>query len=635
MPAAPQAALRRVNWNVLRVRGTAGLRFVLPPLLITIVGWIALAPQPSPGLDPSWLAGLYLSTHDGLTFGRDVVWTYGPLGFLVNPQMWEPHLAELGWAYFVVARFAFATAMFHSARATFGWVGSFVATLVVVSVGLGTFGAAELALMLICAHWALDNRLGGRAATAVAGIAGAAAGLEILLKVSTGFALVAMTAVLVFCLPGRRLRLALTAGGGFVIVLVACWLLTGDALGSLPSYIKYGLEISSGYGGAMEAEQLGLGWQYTAVLGVLALGLWAALVTTRGWPNRSRLGLALIWLVFWFSWFQEGFVRHDGTHAVWGLDGMLAGFVAFRWKKGNRAVGTISLVAVVLVSLAAQSQSLTGDLHPVSSWKAFFADVSNFTSASKQRTFEQAGRTSILTAEPIPQSMLSKLRGHTVAVFPIDVDLAWAYNLKWDPIPVLQSYSAYTSGLDALDASFLASTRAPQRILYEGPGTIDGRVGPFDEGQTYRTLLCHYRTIDSTSTLEVLARVPDRCPGSSRRLESVHANWGQTVTVPRSPRGSWVEYVRIDGTGESGLERLGALLFKPTDRFVEINGGGPARFITDTATDGLPLQVPPKLDYPAPFNIGIAAKTISVTKGSGGLSSGEPLTYTFYAERIR
>jgi hypothetical protein len=634
VPAAPSPAHLRPHRNTLWVRGSAVAAFVLPPVLITIFGWIALSPEPTPGLDPSWLAALYMATHNGLAFGRDVAWTYGPLGFLTNPQMWEPHMAELGWAYTVAVRFAFAAAMFHSARTTLGWVGAFVATLVVVSVGLGTFGAAELALMLICANWALEARLGGRAAQAVAGIAGAAAGVEFLLKISTGFGLIAMTAVLVFCLPGRRWRLVLTAGAGFLIALVGCWLLAGQPLGAVPSYIRYGLQISSGYSAAMQLEQPALGWQYSAVLAVLALGLWAVLVTTSGWPKRRRWGLCLIWLLFWFSWFQEGFVRHDG-HGVWAFDGLLAGFIAFRWKSGKRVVGTICLSALVLIALAAQSQSLTGDLHPGASWTAFFDDVSAYTSGSQRTTLEQAGRASIRATEPISPTMLSKLRGHTVAVVPFDLDLAWAYNLKFDPIPVLQSYSAYTTALDALDAAFLTSSRAPQRILYEGPATLDGRIGVFDQGQTYRTMLCHYRVIDSMGPLEVLARVPDRCTGAPKRLAVIHAAWGQTITVPKAPRGSWLQYVRIYGTDPSGLARIGALLLKPTERFVQINGGGDARLVTGTATDGLPLQVPPRFDYGGSFDLGIGAKTISVVKGLGAPSGGKPLTYAFYAERIR
>ena len=321
-------------------------------------------------------------------------------------------------------------------------------------------------------------------------------------------------------------------------------------------------------------------------------------------------------------------------HAAWGFGGLLAGFIAFRWKSGKRAIAAISLTALVLIALATQSQSLTGDLHPRSSTTAFFDDIRYYTSASEQVGFEQGGRANIRASEPIRPRMLAKLRGHTVAVFPFDIDLAWAYNLKWDPIPVLQSYTAYTSGLDALDASFLQSSKAPQMILYGGPVTIDGRVGPFDQGQTYRAMLCHYRLIDTKGPLEVLARVTDRCPGASRQLAAVHAAWGQTVAVPKVGPGNWLEYVRIYGTAPAGLARLGGALFKPTERYVQINGGALEPFVTATATDGLPIKVPRRVDYGSTFDVGIDASTMSVTKGTGVQSTGTPLTYKFYAERI-
>jgi hypothetical protein len=613
---------------------------VLPPLVITVVGWSALFPAPGPGLDPSWLSGLYMSTHNGLTFGRDVAWTYGPLGFLTGPQIWETKLAELSFLYTLVIRFAFATAMFHYTRAAFSWIGAFVATLVVVSVGVGTFGAAELALVLMAANRALDPRTQQRTARILAVAVGVMAGLQLLLKVSTGFDIVAMAAILVIAIPGRRWRLAATAFAGFAVTMLVLWVLAGQALGGLPGYIKYGLQVSSGYSNAMDNEQAGLGWQYLAVLGVLAVGLWAAFITTADWRARARWALALIWLVLWFGWFKEGFIRHDGTHGAWGIDGLMVGFVAFRWRQGQRSMGLVCLGAVVIFALASEGQSLTGDVNPSRNSSAFFSDFKDFTSTSEQNSIQQAGRLAVRASDPIDHKMLSKLRGHTVAVYPIDLDLAWGYRLNWDPVPVLQSYTAYTTGLDALDASFLESSRAPQRILFEGDGTIDGRVAAFDQGHTIRTMLCHYQVIGTSTdvttntSLAVLAKVPDRCPGAPVRFAVVHANWGETVTVPKSPRGNWIVYARIYGTDPTGLARLGAVLYKPTDRFVEINGGGAQRFIEGTATDGLPLQIPPALDYPAPFNIGIAAKMIALTKGAGGLSGGKPLTYEFYAQRI-
>ena len=118
-------------------------------------------------------------------------------------------------------------------------------------------------------------------------------------------------------------------------------------------------------------------------------------------------------------------------------------------------------------------------------------------------------------------------------------------------------------------------------------------------------------------------------------MKVIHAAWGQTIDVPKPPTGNWLEYVRVSGSGYSGLARLGAALFKPTARYVRLNGGNPQPFISGTATDGLPIHLPPQLDYGGAFDLGVDATTISVFKGlPAAVSGGHPLTYAFYAQRI-
>ena len=49
----------------------------------------------------------------------------------------------------------------------------------------------------------------------------------------------------------------------------------------------------------------------------------------------------------------------------------------------------------------------------------------------------------------------------SIAVLPLETSMIWRFRLRWSQPPVLQRYSAYTPGLDRIDASFLASKRAP------------------------------------------------------------------------------------------------------------------------------------------------------------------------------
>src|SRR5580704_14856067 len=46
------------------------------------------------GMDPSWMAVLVYAYEKGMQFGRDIVYTYGPLGFL-SVECFTPHAAVL------------------------------------------------------------------------------------------------------------------------------------------------------------------------------------------------------------------------------------------------------------------------------------------------------------------------------------------------------------------------------------------------------------------------------------------------------------------------------------------------------------------------------------------------------------
>jgi hypothetical protein len=121
---------------------------------------------------------------------------------------------------------------------------------------------------------------------------------------------------------------------------------------------------------------------------------------------------------------------------------------------------------------------------------------------------------------------LSLLEGHSVAVEqPAEDSVVYTYpQLRWDRELVLQAHSANTTYLDFLDAAFLASSRAPQRILYQAGWTIDDRDPYFDPPATLESMYCHYVQIAAKSFSQVLARVPDH-RGPAVLIGRTTAHW--------------------------------------------------------------------------------------------------------------
>ena len=601
--------------------------WIVVPLVITVAAWQSVRLPPLGGLDPSWQSALAMARHTGLTFGTQVVWTYGPLGFLSDTTMWFNHLAVASMAYTIVSRFGLAAALFVCARRTFGNVVAFLLATIIASVAVEL---QEPVIVLCCGVW-MVTRSGenGRRSLWLSGALGAFSAIEVLNKQSIGVSLVALTAVTILSLPAARGKQAAVAGGAGITTFLVCWLALGQGPAAVPDYLENAIQISSGYAGAMSLDAGALGWTYTAAAVAMAVGVWAAVTMTETGMARARGGVVALWIVFCFFAFKEGFVRADPSHVPAFFGALLAGFFAFRWQPRRRPAALIGAAGMLVFALASASERLSIPVDPTRNARTAFDQIRTVLSSSRRHALIEAGRAGIKAAEPLDATSLALIGTRTVSVFPSELALVWAYHLRWDPIPVLQSYAAYTASLDQLDADFVRSSRAPERLILQPNTAIDGRVPWFDEPSTSRAILCRYRVLHRAPALAVLGRGPDRC--SSERLQSrVRARWGQSVPVPAPPDNHSLVFVKVSGVQPSGLERLVALLYKPASRSVIVNGA-PHRLVSETAGDGLPLRAAPGLDYPPPFNVAAGIQTIAVTKGSGAQSGGSPLTFTFYS----
>ena len=116
-------------------------------------------------------------------------------------------------------------------------------------------------------------------------------------------------------------------------------------------------------------------------------------------------------------------------------------------------------------------------------------------------------------------------------------------------------------------------------------------------------------------------------------LGTVHAGWNQTIGVPAPPNEHSFVFVRIGGVAAGGLERLVALLYKPAERMVLLDGVT-HRLIEETAADGLILRAPVGVDFTPPFNFAPDSSTIAVSEKGQGSGAGKPITYSFFAQSV-
>ncbi len=610
------------------------------PLLgtaIAVLTWPISSIKPAAGLDPSWVAGLYMAAERGLDAGTQIVFTYGPLGFLGLPNLFEVWPARLAFVWTALVQIAYCMALLWGARRAFGVLIGLAVTVCVAANPISDpvlVAAAVVGVAALLGDWSLRARLW------LAAAAGALAGMQLLGSLRAGPTLVVMAVVVLLALPDRRRTLAVFLGSS-IGTFAVLWFATGQGLGNLGQYAVNTAIVVGGYSESMNFPQPGHWWQTPAV--ILAMATLAILCASAAWRRDSlrRIGLVLLVVAVTFLMFKHAVVRESPGSIGVLLAALLAiGIALVPHVPRLLAVGAV----VVLLGLAyVGNHELVETRFDLRQHSEDFANqLATIAVPGRAEDELRAGREEMRTAYGLDPAELRLLHSGTVHVAPWEAGAAWAYNLDWDPLPVFQQYSAYTPRLDRLNAAKLESSTAPDLILWQNtttfdpnavnyPGAIDARWPAFETPEQMVQMFCRYRAVHWDEAWAILRRSPDRC-GRERKLETVVAGTSESVPLPPT-RPDEALVVRVDGLSVSGIERLRTFLFRATGRGVYLDGSG-WNLVGDTTPDGLLLRVPRWADYPGLFALNGANREVAFKREGGfltGSGSSTKLTLSFYA----
>ena len=576
---------------------------------------------PGSGADASWGAGLALAQDQGLHFGRDIVFTYGPLGFLTTSSVYIVWQSIVAMVLAFVLQILLCRTLLHVSRALPVAVSVVVACIVA---SIPTIeGEIGLAIVLALAFSVLADDTPVPRWAAAAG--GAAAAVLTLLIPSLGIQALAVVALVALVRGSGPLRSLGELLASFCVVALGLWIATGNALGDILPWLRATAQFVSGYTAAMALDDPARHGE--TIRGILLFGIVSLLVVRLGahLSHRRRAALVLVWAIVGFGALKEGFVRHD-AHA--GIYFGMAAVAALSVARGRRLRFAAAGVAVVASawSFAAVGVGIAGMLDFPTRGNALVGSVRLLASPDRLDAVVDEGRRSILRPLKLPPPVVRDLRAHTVDVQPTETSTAWALGVRWRPEPDFQTYAVLTPALDRLNADFLASSRAPERILrvYAMEG-IDGRNPAFDAPEAFLATICNYRERFVSKTAEVFERATNRC-GTPRALASVDVRSGTLVHVPQAGVNELV-YARIH-ISRSPAERLRELLWKPARNPGIDIGTRDFRLVAATASGPLVMQVP-RVARMASNSLAVPhARVFRLVRVSG------PVHVDFYAVRI-
>lgn len=582
-----------------------------------------------------------MATAEGMQFGSEIIYTYGPLGFLRFTMVWDTGLVVFSWLYCGLVFVAVCIGLIEIARRATGALWATFLTFVV----LALLGAIEqpVVLAVIFCGLVLRKERGRNNLELVALAGGALAATEMLVKFTTGPLILIIVALALFGARARRRQLLLFALS-FVGFLTLLWLAAGQEPGGFLDYLVQGYAMASAYGDAMALRWLPA-WQ-ALVAGFLAVVVIALTVRGEYRDRRARVFAVAVTTLVVLALMKQGLTRYDDGHLITCLTTLIALTVAIpAARKRQMEVMALILLAVTAalfvvpearrgstgtVAIFPPGNSASG-LNFVSNIGSFASQVANVVDSDRRVKLQEEGRRNLLAQYGLDEETLGALRGNRVMIDPWEVAVAWAYDLDWTPIPTVQNLMAFTTDLDHKNAVFLTAPDGPNRILRDSPDVVysvdppvgvDGRLPAWDPPEQQRTTYCWFRPVVNGERWQVLARTSNRCL-PLEPLSTAYSQYGESVAVP-DPGPNAVTVLKLRGTEVRGSEKIRSLLLRARQRYLIVNGYTGYRLPPETASDGLMVRGG-GLDAQGQPPIEIPQATTLELQGSTG-----DLTYEFF-----
>lgn len=603
---------------------------------LSVLTWPVHGRSEAPGVDAAWRAALHLAADRRMSFGTDVAYVYGPLGFLTHPN--PPYV---GWVWIVgllygaLVQVALVVAVFWAARrACAPWLAVAITYAVAA---LSTFAGAErIQIPMVIASVAIARgEYSARTLRWVVPVLGLASGVALLGKLNGGVLVFVAAAIAIAAAERRRIVVFLATVAG---TSLAGWFATGNGLRDLWEWLAATREIFGGYASSMNNEAAADRRHY-ALLPLTLLALLPLLWRARRSLDRTR-SVAVVLIGVWvvFLAYKHGFVRHSGAYGRSYFVLVFALVWAFLLSGPLRRLDMLCIGIISLCLVGAVGVGRLETLNPVEHLRSFGNDEADLFVPGRLRDHIEEFRQERQADYGLDGPVFEALRGHTVHIDPTETGVAWAYpELDWSPLPVFHSFTAYTPALDERNAERLRSERAPERILRPGRanlGSVDGRLIEFDSPVANLEMLCRYREIAVDSRWQVLDRVDNRC-SEARLVNTVEATLGQRLKVPAASTADAMVVARFRGVDDSVVGKLQALLFKSTEiQIVSSVDPFAHRFLTTTADGPLVMRAASTLGWTAGYGFDQPIDEF-LLQAHNGIAFDKGYTVEFYEIRVK
>ena len=468
---------------------------------------------PESGTDPSWNISLHLAHKYDLIFGKDFVFTYGPFGVLYSrlPISVSKYFYLLFDLYFL-GTFIFVIWRIFKAKFNFA-----IALFAFLCIIVAMYEAQEqwffFFLLFFLFSFLKDpaGKMGYLIQAALISI------FCFYYKLGLGISsLVIFATVITYAVATKKLTLR-NYGILLFLYLICIGLCAFIFNVNLIGYLRGSMHLIDAYNDSMFIPLAGYLYRFGyAAIGIIAITvawiLYRFIVSLRKrefFKNLDELFMYLVFAMGVYVLFKSAFVRTDGHLFLFfkSMSLFITILYLFSHRKLERRNASIACWLVVLISLWALN-TMPGSYKPVnrilnlSFISVKLSETKNYFAGLKTYDTEVARSDKLLQQD----NEFRKIIGdHSADIIPFEVSKIYFNGLRYNPRPVIQSYSAYDEYLDELNYKKYISANAPDYVLFS-LNTIDDRFSFFDETKTKLALFSHYKIIGEVNKELVLKK---------------------------------------------------------------------------------------------------------------------------------
>gem|GEM_PF-6387768 len=523
--------------------------------------------------DESWMYFLNYIRRDEYVFGRDIFFTYGPLGFLTAVREVRGSLVR-GVALWLVIYGIFIFLMLQVRRVLLekkiSLVSASVAALLFMlpqklspDVLASFYVWLAVALLIDCGR---DDRRGILFALA----ADILVAMLFLWKMSsfTSSLTVCIVAVVMLVFIRREYRKAFLLS--LSLLFVPCAYLIYNPCGAdLLRYCRAALQTSSGYnaalGNVMTTEP------FTAFFVVFGVAAGICLAVQLWGRDRKSFALFLPLFIPLFFYYKYGITRHGGyafyqgvcmAFSIYFLFGIFD-YILFpdgAGRQGHLArrrlrLGRVSLAYVLALCIL--------------EFPAFLVSIPTMLKDSTLTMPSQIINNYLFSVRNGGRRSLNPrfreiVGDKSVAIFPDELFYLTDGSVQYKVMPTIQNNMTFTSWLDETNAAFFAGDGAPEFVLF-GLESMDMRLPMLESPATYMAIRENYRVAASSDTEILFRRDKSAGPGRTEKTRLESTAWGGTA-VSR-PAGARYLSIEMQSTLAG---KLAELFWKSLPVFVEI-----------------------------------------------------------------